>query len=86
MRQFLRAVGAEFIEPVDYLGLAATLLDQAMKVRHALALALFTGNDEHIELADQIIEGLRRRGPLGDQGVTAFVFCASRADQAHQDQ
>ena len=52
----LGAVGGDFTEPVDQLGIAATLLDQTIKTITTRARALLTVDVQHIELADQITE------------------------------
>ena len=52
----LWAVGGDFTEPVDQLGIAATLLDQTIKTITTRARALLTVDVQHVELADQITE------------------------------
>jgi hypothetical protein len=52
VRNVLWAVGCKFIEPIDHLGIAATLIDEARQSVKAVTPALFTSNAQHNELAD----------------------------------
>ena len=54
--QSSRAFGCQFIEPIDELGVAATLLDESIQPITAIAPALGAGHAQHIELADEIAE------------------------------
>ena len=40
MRNLLRALGCQFIEPIDELGIAATLLDETAQAIAAIAYAI----------------------------------------------
>ena len=44
--------GSKLIEPIDHLGIAATLIDEAGQAIAAVTPALVTSNAQHIELAD----------------------------------
>ena len=44
--------GCKFIEPIDHLGITATLIDEAGQSVTAVTPALFTSNAQYIELAD----------------------------------
>ncbi|HEY6861964.1 MAG TPA: hypothetical protein VI358_19530 [Pseudolabrys sp.] len=52
MRNLFRAGSGDFVEPINNLGIAATILNQAIKAIAAGTLALGTGYAQHIELAD----------------------------------
>jgi hypothetical protein len=52
----LRAGGCEFIKPIDELGIAATVLDEAMQSKRAVAPTFLASNAHKIGLADQISE------------------------------
>jgi hypothetical protein len=51
-----RAVGCKFTEPIDHLGITATLIDEASQTTTAVAPALVASDPYQIELADQIRE------------------------------
>jgi hypothetical protein len=56
MRDLLRAVGGKFIEPIDQLGIAATLLNEAVQPIATIAPTFLTAHAQHTELADEIVE------------------------------
>ena len=56
MGNLLWALGCQFIEPINELGIAATLLNEAVQSVAAVALALVATHAQHIELADEIAE------------------------------
>ena len=56
VRNLLRALGCQFIEPINELGIAATLLNETVQAITTIAPALLTGHAQHIELADEIAE------------------------------
>src|SRR5262249_12913335 len=56
MCRLLRAVGGDFVEPIDDLCVAATLFDQTLHLIATGAAALGAVDIKHIELADQIAE------------------------------
>jgi len=53
---FLRTFGSQFIEPIDQLCTAATLVDETAKPITAVAPAFLASHAQHIELADEITE------------------------------
>jgi hypothetical protein len=52
----LRAFGCQFIEPIDELGIAATLTNETGEDIAAIPPTLFAGDAQHIELTDEIAE------------------------------
>lgn len=52
----LRALGGQFIEPINELGIAAPLVDKPGEAIAAISPALLAGHAQHIELADEIAE------------------------------
>ena len=56
MCSLLRTLGRQFIEPINELGIAATLLDETARAVTTIAPALVAGDAQHIELADEIAE------------------------------
>jgi hypothetical protein len=52
----LWTLGSQLIEPIDELGVAATLTNEAGQDIVAIAPALLTTHAQHIELADEIAE------------------------------
>jgi hypothetical protein len=55
-RAILFGRGCEFIKPIDELGIAATVLDEAMQSIRAVAPTFLASNAHKIGLADQISE------------------------------
>ena len=56
VRNLLRALGRKFIEPINELGVAATLLNQTVQPITTIAPTLVAAHAQHIELADEIAE------------------------------
>ena len=56
VRSLLRALGRQFIQPINELGIAATLLNEAAQSITSIAPAFVAGHAQHIELADEIAE------------------------------
>jgi hypothetical protein len=54
---FLCTVGDDFIEPIDQLGVAAAMFNQAVQSITAVASTLVASDPQKIELANQINEG-----------------------------
>ncbi|MGA7737819.1 MAG: hypothetical protein WCB22_20580, partial [Pseudolabrys sp.] len=52
----LWAFGGQFIEPINELGIASTLLDETAQAVTTIAPALVAGDAQQIELADEIAE------------------------------
>jgi len=52
----LRALGCQFIEPIEDLGIAAPLINETAQAIAAVTLALVAIDAQHIELADEIAE------------------------------
>ena len=67
VRNLLWAVGCDFIEPVDQLGIAASVVNQPLQGIAASASAFLTVDVQHIEFADQVTEYVRRRGALASR-------------------
>ena len=53
---FFRAAGGDLTQPVNELGVTATIIDQALHLIATVAAALGTGHAQAIELAEQITE------------------------------
>ena len=51
-RNLLWALGGKLIEPIDHLGVTATLIDEASQTITAIAPALLATDPQDIELAD----------------------------------
>jgi len=56
VRDLLRALGRQFIEPIDELGIAATLINETFQAVTTIAPARATTHAQCIELAEEIAE------------------------------
>jgi len=52
----LRTIGGQFIEPIDHLAIAASIMDQASQAIAACTVALVADNPQRTELAGEIAE------------------------------
>jgi hypothetical protein len=52
VRNLLRALGRESIEPINYVAIAATIINQPLQGIAANTPALVTSDSQHIELPD----------------------------------
>jgi hypothetical protein len=52
LSRLFRAVGSDLVQPVDGLGIAATVIDQTLDAIATTATARATSNVKRIELAD----------------------------------
>ena len=55
----------EGVQPIDYLAVAATLLNQAAQAIATIASAFVAGNAQHFGLADEIAEDDRAVAGMG---------------------
>ncbi len=67
MCNLLGVLGCKFIEPINELGIAATIANETSSDIAAIPPALLTTDAQHFELAGEIANRLRRRGALASR-------------------
>ena len=83
VRNLLRALGCQFIEPIDELGIAATFLDEPRKEVATISTAFGAVHAQHIELADEMSAiGTKRTSQVAPHmsaigGKADMAFCAA---------